>query len=138
MENKMFADKEITYFQSQPLARLATVSEDGQPDNVAVVFEYDGTYFYVGGIKPKNSRKYKNLRAGQKKVALLIDDMESIKPWKPRGIRIYGTAELVERTGQFGPGTYMRITPEVSWSSDLVGPALVDGKFQPNKIVHTK
>jgi pyridoxamine 5'-phosphate oxidase family protein len=138
MEKKMFADKEITYFQSQPLARLATVSEDGQPDNVAVVFEYDGTYFYVGGIKPKNSRKYKNLRAGQNKVALLIDDMESIKPWKPRGIRIYGTAELVERTGQFGPGTYMRITPEVSWSSDLVGPALVDGKFQPNKIVHTK
>ena len=37
----------------------------------------------------------------------------------------------------FGPGTYMRITPEVSWSSDLVGPAMVDGKFQPNKIIHT-
>ena len=132
----MFTDKEIAYFQSQPLARLATVSEDGQPDNAAVVFEYDGTYFYVGGVKPKNSRKYKNLRAGNDKVALLIDDMESIQPWKPRGIRIYGTAEFVERSGQFGPGTYMRISPEVSWSWDLVGPAFIDGKFQPNKINH--
>ena len=133
----MFAEKEITYFNSQPLARLATVAGDGQPDNAAVVFEYDGTHFYVGGVKPQKSRKYKNLRAGNEKVALLIDDMESIKPWKPRGIRIYGTAEFVERKGQFGPGTYMRITPEVSWSWDLVGPAMVDGKFKPNKIVHT-
>lgn len=133
----MFAEKEITYFQSQPLARLATVAADGQPDNVAVVFEFDGTYFYIGGIKPDNSRKYKNLRAGNDKVALLIDDMESIRPWKPRGIRIYGTAEFVERDGQFGPGTYMRITPDVSWSSDLVGPALIDGKFKPHKITHS-
>ncbi len=133
----MFAEKEIAYFQSQPLARLATVAEDGQPDNAAVVFEYDGAHFYVGGVKPKNSRKYKNLRAGNDKVALLIDDMESIKPLKPRGIRIYGTAEFVERKGQFGPGTYMRITPELSWSWDLVGPAMVDGKFRPNKINHT-
>jgi pyridoxamine 5'-phosphate oxidase family protein len=133
----MFAEKEIAYFQSQPLARLATVAENGQPDNVAVVFEFDGTFFYVGGVKPDNSRKYKNLRAGNDKVALLIDDMESIRPWKPRGIRIYGTAEFVERDGQFGPGTYMRITPAVSWSSDLVGPALIDGKFKPHKIIHS-
>jgi pyridoxamine 5'-phosphate oxidase family protein len=133
----MFADEEIAYIQSQPLARLATVAEDGQPDNSAVVFEYDGAYFYVGGIKPKNTRKYKNLRAGNNKIALTIDDMASIKPWKPRGIRIYGTAEFVERNGQFGPGTYMRITPKVSWSSDLVGPALVDGEFKPHKIIHT-
>jgi pyridoxamine 5'-phosphate oxidase family protein len=77
------------------------------------------------------------LRAGNDKVALLIDDMESIQPWKPRGIRIYGTADFVERAGQFGPGTYMRISPEVSWSWDLVGPALVDGKFQSNKINHS-
>lgn len=133
----MFAEKEIAYFQSQPLARMATVAEDGQPDNTVLAFEYDGAYFYVGGVKPDNSRKYKNLRAGNDKVALLIDDMESIQPWKPRGIRIYGTAEFVERSGQFGPGTYMRITPEVSWSWDLVGPAMTDGKFQPNKIIHS-
>ena len=87
-----------------------------QPDTAAVVFEYDGTYFYVGGVDPRNTRKYKNVRAGNEKVSLLIDDMESIKPWKPRGIRIYGTADFVEREGQFGIATYMRIMPTVSWS----------------------
>ena len=60
----MFAEKEIAYFQSQPLARLATVAEDGQPDNTVLAFEYDGAYFYVGSVKPDSSRKYKNLRAG--------------------------------------------------------------------------
>ncbi|MCK5313539.1 MAG: PPOX class F420-dependent oxidoreductase [Anaerolineales bacterium] len=133
----MFVEKEITYFQSQPLARISTVSEDKQPDTAAVIFEYDGTYFYVGGVKPKNTRKYKNVRAGNNQVSLLIDDMESIKPWKPRGIRIYGTADFVERSGQFGSGTYLRITPDVSWSWNIVGPSIIDGRFLPNKIVHT-
>ena len=133
----MFVEKESTYFQSQPLARISTVSEDKQPDTAAVIFEYDGTYFYVGGVKPKNTRKYKNVRAGNNQVSLLIDDMESIKPWKPRGIRIYGTADFVERSGQFGSGTYLRITPDVSWSWNIVGPSIIDGRFLPNKIVHT-
>ena len=133
----MFAEKEVAYFQTQPLARIATVSEDNQPDAAAVTFEYDGTYFYVSGVKPKNTRKYKNVRAGNEKVALLVDDMESIRPWKPRGIRIYGAADFVERDGQFGSGTYMRIAPEVSWSWNLVGPLIIDGKFLPNKIIHS-
>jgi len=34
----MFTEKEIAYIKSQPLARLATVGKDGQPDNVAVGF----------------------------------------------------------------------------------------------------
>ena len=25
-------------------------------------------------------------------------------PWTPRGLRVYGTAELIEREGMFGPG----------------------------------
>ena len=133
----MFTNKEINYFNSQPLARLSTVDNDMQPDTAAVVFEYDGSYFYVGGVKPKNTRKYKNVRSGNHKVSLLIDDMESIKPWKPRGIRIYGVAEFVERDGQFGPGVYLRIIPDVSWSWNVEGPSMIDGRFVPNKIIHS-
>ena len=133
----MFTNKEINYFNSQPLARLSTVDNDMQPDTAAVVFEYDGSYLYVGGVKPKNTRKYKNVRAGNNKVSLLIDDMESIKPWKPRGIRIYGVAKFVERDGQFGPGVYLRITPDVSWSWNVEGPSMVAGRFLPNKIMHS-
>ena len=132
----MFTAKEIDYFNAQPLARLSTVDAGMQPDTAAVIFEYDGAYFYIGGVKPKNSRKYKNVRAGNTKVSILIDDMESIEPWKPRGIRIYGSAEFIERDGQFGPGIYLRISPTVSWSWNLEGPSMVDGRFVPNKIIH--
>lgn len=44
-----FTAEELAYLRSQPLGRIATVGADGQPDVVPVGFEYDGTYFYVGG-----------------------------------------------------------------------------------------
>ena len=44
-----FTGDEIDYLRSQPLARLATHSADGQPDVVPVSFEFDGTSFWVGG-----------------------------------------------------------------------------------------
>jgi len=119
----MLSEKEVAYLKSQPLARLATVSAQGQPDVSPVGFEYDGEYFYVGGhYQPAKTRKYRNVTAGNQKVALVIDDLESIQPWKPRGVRIYGTAEAVERTGMFGLGPYLRITPKRAWSWNVEGP----------------
>lgn len=112
----MFTEKEIAYLKTQRLARLATVACDGQPDVVPVGFEYDGQYFFLSGRDPANTRKLRNLRSGNSKVALVVDDLESIQPWKVRGIRIYGTAEFVERDGRFGHKTYMRISPHTSWS----------------------
>ena len=44
-----FTDDEIAFMNAQPLARIATVSADGQPDVVPVGFEFDGTYINVGG-----------------------------------------------------------------------------------------
>ncbi|GAG14244.1 unnamed protein product, partial [marine sediment metagenome] len=72
------------------------------------------------------------------KVALVIDDLESIDPWKPRGIRIFGTAVVVERSGKLGSRNYLQIIPTVSWSWNIEGPAIVDGKFFPNKTIHMK
>ena len=43
----MFTEQEIAYLREQPLARLATINEDGQPDVVPLAFEYDGTHFWV-------------------------------------------------------------------------------------------
>jgi pyridoxamine 5'-phosphate oxidase family protein len=116
-----FTEEEVGYMKSQRLARIATVGADGQPDVAPVGFEFDGTYIYVGGIDPTKTRKFRNVQAGNDKVALVIDDMVSIDPWTPRFMRIYGTAELIERQGQFGPAPYMRITPTVSWSWNLDG-----------------
>jgi pyridoxamine 5'-phosphate oxidase family protein len=133
-----FTEEETAYLRSQPLARIATVSPDEQPDAAPVAFEFDGTYLYVGGVHPANTRKFRNVRAGHEKVALVIDDLVSTDPWTPRFLRIYGTAELIERDGQFGPGPYMRITPTVSWSWNLDGrPFRDDGEqFGPVRTLH--
>jgi pyridoxamine 5'-phosphate oxidase family protein len=132
----MFTDNEIAYLKTQLLARLATVAPDGQPDVAPVGFEMDGEHIFIGGRNPTNTRKFRNVQAGNHKVSLVVDDLESIKPWKPRGIRIYGTAELVEREGRFGPGVYMRITPRLSWSWGIEAPTIQSGQFGPHKTKH--
>ena len=133
-----FTEDEVAYLNSQPLARLATVDPDGQPDVVPVGFEYDGTYLYVGGRAPERTRKFLNVKAGQTKVALVVDDLVSTDPWTPRFLRVYGTAELIERPGRFGSGAYMRITPEISWSWNLDASPYGDDAVRsgPRRTVH--
>ena len=95
-----FSDDEIAYLRSQRLGRIATVAPDGQPDAIPVGFEFDGSHFYVGGHgETERTRKFRNVREGNPRVALVIDDLASTEPWSPRGMRIYGTAEFVERAG---------------------------------------
>jgi pyridoxamine 5'-phosphate oxidase family protein len=122
-----FTAEELAYLKSQPVATLATVGTDGQPDASPVGFEYDGTYLWVGGINALKTRKFRNVNAGNTKVTLLVDDLPSTDPWTPRYLRIYGEAELLEREGRFGPGTYLRITPTVSWSFNLAAQPLAGG-----------
>ena len=133
----MFTEKESAYLKSQLLARLATVSETGQPDVVAVGFEFDGQHFYIGGYNLPATRKYKNIAAGHTQVALVIDDLASVNPWRPRFIRIYGAAEIVEHTGRMGPGEHLRITPSISWSGNIETPAAKE-KRSINKIIHAQ
>ena len=132
-----FSAEEIAYLRSQRLARLATVSPGGQPDVAPVGYEFDGTHVYVGGIDPARTRKFRNVQAGNEKVAIVVDDLVSAAPWTPRFLRIYGSAELVEREGPFGPGRYMRITPDVSWSFNLEGkPFTHDSGISVRRTVH--
>ena len=131
-----FTERELEYLRSQPLGRIATVGPDGQPDNAAVGFlvEPDGTIL-VGGMRNARTRKWKNVEAGRDRVALIVDDLVSTKPWRPRGIRIYGTSETVHTEGQFGPGAYLRITPTVSWSWGIEPQA--ERGFRPRRTEHT-
>ncbi|MCK5316181.1 MAG: PPOX class F420-dependent oxidoreductase [Anaerolineales bacterium] len=132
----MFTEKEIAYMRSQRLARIGTVFADSQPDVSPVGFEFDGEYFYIGGMNNAATRKYKNVVKGNSQVALAIDDLESVDPWAPRGIKLYGTADIVEREGYAGRSSYLRIRPTISWSWNLEGPAMVEGRFVPHKTVH--
>ena len=112
----MFSESEREYLKSQRLARIATVDSHGQPTVDAVGFSLDGEQILVGTHSPVLTRKYRNVLDGNTKVALIVDDLQSVQPWLPRGVKIHGVAEVVERAGHFGPGSYLVITPTVSWS----------------------
>ncbi|HJQ26509.1 MAG TPA: PPOX class F420-dependent oxidoreductase [Blastocatellia bacterium] len=129
----MFSEKEVAYLKSQRLARIATVSSKGQPDVAPVGFEFDGEYFYIGGIQQTSTLKYKNVAAGNPRVALVVDDLESLNPFTPRGIKIHGEAEIVERQGQSGPAPYIKVTPMKKWSWGVEQPVFQNGKVVMDK-----
>lgn len=119
-----FSAEEIAFMESHSLARLATVNSEGQPDVVPVYCEYDGEYFWIGGVGEVvlKTRKMRNIASGMDRVALVFDDLISVDPLIARGIRVYGIADApIERVGKLGPGVYARIRPLDSWSWNLAG-----------------
>jgi hypothetical protein len=47
----------------------------------------DGGVITVGGVEVAGSRKGHNVLAGQSRAAFVVDDLQSVWPWRPRGIR---------------------------------------------------
>ena len=144
MAKSIFSQMEIEYLKSQRLARLATAADSTQkqrsvqPDVVPVGFDFDGEYFYIGGMNLLKSTKFRNVLKNDK-VAIVIDDLKSIDPWDPRGIRIYGTADIVTRQGGYMENTdhpspqYIRVSPKKKWSWGVEEPVFVEGKFNVKK-----
>lgn len=133
-----FNAAEIAYLATQPLARLATVDDEGQPDVVPVTFELDGDVLWVGGTGASflATRKVRNLRS-HPQVALVVDDVPSFDPFVARSVRVYGLAEPpVERVGRVGPGHYVRIVPTVSWSWNLEGEPAGDTWYPARRTTH--
>lgn len=140
MTNSIFSQKEIEYLNSQRLARIATATvstheeRSVQPDVVPVGFDFDGDYFYVGGMNILKSIKYKNILKNNR-VAIVIDDLKTVNPWDPRGIKIYGTADVTTRQNGYMKNTdhpnpqYIRISPKRKWSWGIEEPVFVEGKF---------
>jgi pyridoxamine 5'-phosphate oxidase family protein len=77
------------------------------------------------------TRRYRNITNGNTRVSLVIDDLASVDPWRPRGIKVSGTAEVAEHDGMFGKGKYVRIRPRttVSWG---IEPAM-EGRWTSSK-----
>ena len=107
-----FTDEEAEFIGQSKLARLATSSVRNQPHVVPVAFEFDGQHFYFSGWNLQQSLKFKNIQ-GNGKVALVIDDLVTSRPWRPRGVEIRGRAEVQENDS----GLYVKVTPErkISW-----------------------
>ena len=135
-----FTEDEIAYLRSQPLTRFATVGPDGQPDIVPLAFEFDGQGFWVGGVGDAvaGTRKFRNVAAGNDRVALVVDDLISIDPFAARCVRVYGRASApVKRESELvGPGLFMRITPTISWSWNLDGEPASGTWYEPRRATH--
>ena len=121
-----FSQAEIAYLQSQRLGRLATVGRDSQPHVVPVGYRYNAELDTIeigghGGFARR--KKYRDILANPR-VAFVVDDIVSAKPWTVRGIEIRGEAEVLATGGkELGPGfddDMFRIRPEriISWGID--------------------
>jgi pyridoxamine 5'-phosphate oxidase family protein len=93
---------------------LATVGKDGTPHVVPVgMWRHDPEYdaIDVGGREFERSKKFRDVARGGR-AAIVIDDLASTDPWRPRGIEIRGRAEAIT-----DPEPLIRIHPGriVSW-----------------------
>ncbi len=98
-----FSEAERAYLKSQRLGRLATVDPQGQPQaNPVGFFPQDDGTILIGGHAMGRTKKWRNLRTNPK-VALVVDDIVSLKPWTVRGIDIRREAELLTGPHELGP-----------------------------------
>src|SRR2546430_15022364 len=95
----VFTEAELEYLAGgRQLGRLATVGADGTPHVVPVGGIYNAARdtIDVGGSELERSKKFRDIaRSGR--AAIVIDDLESADPWRPRGIEGRGGAEAIGR-----------------------------------------
>ena len=116
-----FTDSELAYLRSQPLMRFASASPSGKPDVAPVVFSVDGDDILTAGFDITHTVRYKNVLANPR-ATLVIDDLASINPWSPRGVKIIGAAQIEEAPD----GPRFRIVPQViiSWGINDTAPGI--------------
>jgi pyridoxamine 5'-phosphate oxidase family protein len=106
-----FTDEELAYLGTQRLARLATASASGVPDVSPVGFGVDDDAIVSGGLDITKTVRYRNLRENPR-ATVVIDDLASVDPWSPRGVKVRGTASIESHED----GLRIRVLPEVIWS----------------------
>ena len=110
----VFTEAERGYLiGGRQLGRIATVGADGTPHVVPVAWIYNAVRdtIDVGGHELERSKKFRDVaRTGR--AAIVIDDLQSTDPWRPRAVEVRGRAEAIAL-----PTPLIRIYPEriVSW-----------------------
>jgi pyridoxamine 5'-phosphate oxidase family protein len=110
----VFTETELRYLTGgRQLGRIATVGSDGTPHVVPVGWIYNAASDTVdiSGHELERTKKFRDVaRTGR--AAIVIDDLESVDPWRPRGVEVRGRAEAIAM-----PTPLIRIHPEriISW-----------------------
>jgi pyridoxamine 5'-phosphate oxidase family protein len=107
-----FTEAEKGYLGGQRLLRIASVSNSLEVDIAPVAFRFDGERFHIGGLDVTRTLKYKNVKANGR-VALVVDDLETVDPWRPRGVKIHGRARIVVRPDG---REIIEVEPDRKWS----------------------
>jgi pyridoxamine 5'-phosphate oxidase family protein len=106
-----FTGAELEYLRADGvvrLGRIATVGRDGTPHVVPVGFRYDPDEdaIEVRGRSLERTKKFRDVeRSGR--AAIVVDDLASTDPWRPRSVEVRGPAEAIR-----GERPLIRIRPE--------------------------
>jgi len=109
-----FSDSELAYLLGERrLGRVATVGKDGTPHVVPVGWSYNREHdsIDIGGRDFARTKKFRDVaRSGR--AAIVVDDLASTDPWRPRAVEVRGRAETIDE-----PTPLIRIHPDriVSW-----------------------
>ena len=116
-----FTNAEGAYLDVQPLMRFATASPEGKPDVAPVVFSVEGDDIVTAGFDITHTVRYKNIMTNPR-ATVVIDDLASVNPWSPRGIKVVGTVVIEDHEG----GPRFRIKPQViiSWGINDTTPGI--------------
>ncbi|CAN5159211.1 PPOX class F420-dependent oxidoreductase [soil metagenome] len=113
----VFTESELRFLQGERrLGRIATVGPDQTPHVTPVGWslDRDATVVEVGGHDLGTTKKFRDV-SRTSRAAIVIDDLASVDPWRPRGVEVRGRAEAIKT-----PEPVIRIHPEriVSWGLD--------------------
>ena len=115
MSESAFSQAELAYLRDggRRLSRIATVDAGGMPHVVPAGWVYNDRLdtIDVTGHSVERTKKFRDVgRSGR--AAVVIDDLASTNPWRPRAIEVRGRAEAVHE-----PTALIRIYPDhvVSW-----------------------
>ena len=109
-----FSEIELGYLlDERRLGRVATVGTDGTPHVVPVGWSYNPEHdsIDIGGRDFARTKKFRDVvRSGR--AAIVVDDLASTDPWRPRAVEVRGRAEAIHE-----PRPLIRIHPErvISW-----------------------
>jgi len=115
----MLSKAELGYLKTQRLAMVATANSKGVPEVSPVWFQFDVGRFWVGSRSQDiffKTRRHRNIAGGSGRIALAVDDLLYVDPWRPRGVKVSGVAEVMDHVGMFGPGKHSRVSPTLTAS----------------------
>jgi pyridoxamine 5'-phosphate oxidase family protein len=92
-----FTPAELEYLVAKPLGRIATAQTDGTLQVSPVGFTYNPAHesIDISGYRMGQSRKFRNI-ADNGRVAFVVDDLATVRPWRPRCVEIRGHAEAIQ------------------------------------------